>query len=79
MPVSLVSKKEYYTYPETLCLSCARSWPDKCLYWRLKDPERGLELMGASAVKTKARNANRTNGETLYKVVECPHFERRTD
>lgn len=74
MPVKLVSRRQFLTLPETLCLSCARSWPAKCWYWRLKDPESGLELMDASAVKTEVRKADRTDRETLYKVVECPYF-----
>ncbi|MGB9903067.1 MAG: hypothetical protein ACPLQO_00175 [Desulfotomaculales bacterium] len=76
MPVEFIPRRQFNMVPETLCLSCARSWPHLCAYWRLKNPERGLELMGASAVKTLARNMSRTNEETLYKVTECPHYER---
>lgn len=78
MPINLVSKKEYYAYPETLCLSCARSWSNLCWYWRLKDPERGLELMGAEAVKVvlKYDCKDWRNQEVLYKVIRCPHFTK---
>lgn len=76
MPIKLISRRQFLALPETLCLSCARSWPHLCAYWRLRDPERGLEVMGATAVKTVARNVSRTNEETLYKVTECPHFEK---
>ncbi len=76
MSVEFVSRSKFQTLPETLCLSCARSWPSRCWFWRLKDTERGLELMGASAVKAEARNADRTNWEALYKVVEHPYLRK---
>lgn len=81
MPVRTVTRSEYLRTPETICLSCARSWPQYCAYWRLKDAEKGLEKMGATAVKAvMGRNTGRAwNKIEVYKVVECPHFKKQKE
>lgn len=78
MPVKLISRRQFLALPETICLSCARSWPNSCLYWKLKDAEKGLEKMGATAVKAvmKGNSRGRVHDQVVYKVVGCPYFEK---
>lgn len=72
-----ISRKEYLALSETLCLSCTKSQPHTCSFWKEEDAERGLEAMGASAVKTALKYKSKTNKEVVYKVIGCPHFERK--
>lgn len=78
MPVKAISRNAFLRkYLETLCLSCANGRPARCAFMALRNPEEGLEKMGANAVKTTmGRNSGRARNETdVYKVVECPGYE----
>lgn len=75
MPITLITRKKFRYVPETICLSCSRSWPQHCEFWRLQDSEAGIKAMGATAVKCKVVGAFGGYSE-VYKVVECPHFSK---
>jgi len=74
MPIKSVPEKEYLEYPQTLCLSCTHLWSPYCINWRLKDCEKAIDAMGASAVKTAVKE---DKGEIYkYKIISCPHYKK---
>ncbi|MGB9825253.1 MAG: hypothetical protein ACPLRU_01155 [Desulfofundulus sp.] len=77
--VRLVSRKEF-NKARGLCIDCANAYPRKCEFIRLKDCDKGLELVGAEAVATLVVDSLCGRYKYLiYKVTSCPDFISDTE
>ena len=66
--------------PECKCFSM-KDTKINCPYWSIPEPTKGIEKVGAEAVKTLSRFSDTYESTTigkrnyLYKIVECPDYE----
>ncbi|MEW6573486.1 MAG: hypothetical protein AB1374_07625 [Bacillota bacterium] len=61
-----------------LCDTCSKAVPQRCPFFRLKDPEAGLRAIGAQAVRHEHFPCGETAGYKvmLYKVTTCPGYTK---
>ena len=64
-------EKNPFHETEALCWSCSKATACDCPFFFLENPQDGLEAVQAKALVLKTEN-----GETFYKVIDCPSYRK---